>query len=94
MISHFEMMSGSIYHIQLKMKDILRSYPLSKNCGNLASGTGGSGDRERKWEGKFHRQELKMVFMQNIRLKMDQIGPRKAPKRLKIVGFFKQMRMK
>ena len=35
----------------------------STNCGILASGVGGGGDRERKWEGKFHSQGLKMVFL-------------------------------
>ena len=28
-------------------------------CGSLVAGLGGSGDRERKWEEKFHRQGLK-----------------------------------
>ena len=39
---------------------------VSINCGILASGMGGSGDRERKWEGKFHQQGLK------LKLKIDQ----------------------
>ena len=38
----------------------------SIDCGILASGMEGSGDRERNWEGKFHRQELKMAFLHYI----------------------------
>ena len=51
------------------------------NCGILASGMGGSGDRERKWEGKFLPTRAKyFVFALNkvkkdqIRLKMVQKG--------------------
>ena len=32
------------------------------NINILASGMGGSGDRERKWEAKLHQQGLKMVL--------------------------------
>ena len=35
----------------------------SINCGILATGMGGSGDKERKWEGKVHPQGLKMLFL-------------------------------
>ena len=43
----------------------------STNCDILASGMRGSGDRERKWEDKFHPQVLKMFFFHWKGLKMD-----------------------
>ena len=38
----------------------------NRNCGILASTIEGSGDRERKWEGKFHPQGLKLVFLHKM----------------------------
>ena len=39
----------------------------------VVAGLGGSGDRERKWKGKIHPRELKMVFL--FTLNMVKNGP-------------------
>ena len=39
----------------------------------MVAGLGGSGDRERKWKGKIHPRELKMVFL--FALNMVKNGP-------------------
>ena len=44
------------------------NYQGSIDCGILASGMGGSGDREGKWEGKFQRHGLNMVFLHSALL--------------------------
>ena len=61
----------------------------SRNCGILASGMGESGDRESKWEEKFHSQWLEIVFLYWTRIKMVQMKPKMDQKGLELVFFTK-----
>ena len=49
---------------------------VSTNCGILAPELGGIGDRERKWEERFHQKAFRKIVFSLIRLKMDPIGPK------------------
>ena len=59
----------------------------SRDCGILASGMKGNGDRERRWEGKWQKKG-KLGAFALIKVKMDQIEPTMDQKRLNIQLFY------